>query len=69
MRNLRAAGVPERVIMRITGHETREMLDRYGIVDEQDMRTAFEATQRYVEALPKERKVVAISSGTERQKD
>jgi integrase len=32
----RKAGVPESVIMRITGHSTREMFDRYNFVDEQD---------------------------------
>src|SRR5262249_17095003 len=62
--NLRAAGIPERTIMQITGHETREMFDRYGIVDERDMRTAFEATERHLEALPKERKVVAFGPGS-----
>jgi hypothetical protein len=39
------------------------MFDRYGIVDERDMRAAFEVTEKYVEGLPRERKVVAIGSG------
>jgi integrase len=62
VRNLRAAGVPERVIMEITGHRTREMFDRYGIVDERDMRAAFEVTEKYVEGLSRERNVVALGS-------
>ena len=34
--NMRRAGVPESVIMAITGHSTREMFDRYNVIDEKD---------------------------------
>lgn len=34
--NMRRAGVAESVIMAITGHSTREMFDRYNVIDEQD---------------------------------
>jgi hypothetical protein len=37
---MRRAGVPESVIMTITGHSTREMFDRYNKVDLSDMREA-----------------------------
>jgi len=40
--NMRKAGVPESVIMRITGHSTRAMFDRYNTVDEGDLRQAIE---------------------------
>ena len=33
---MRKAGVAESVIMEITGHETREMFDRYNTVDNID---------------------------------
>jgi len=40
--NMRKAGVPESVIMRITGHSTRAMFDRYNTIDEGDLRKAIE---------------------------
>jgi integrase len=36
-RNLNRAGVPDPIAMRIMGHKTRAMYDRYNIVDEQDI--------------------------------
>jgi integrase len=38
--NMRKAGVPESVIMEITGHSTREMFDRYNTIDGEDTRLA-----------------------------
>jgi len=38
--NMRRAGVSESVIMKITGHSTREMFLRYDSVDERDIRNA-----------------------------
>lgn len=39
---MRKAGVPESVIMKITGHSTREMFDRYDTIDNEDTRQAVE---------------------------
>ncbi len=36
--NMRKAGVPESVIMAITGHATRSMFDRYNTIDHEDMK-------------------------------
>ena len=34
--NCRRAGIQESVIMKITGHATREMFDRYNSIDKED---------------------------------
>ena len=46
--NMRKAGVPESVIMEITGHSTREMFDRYNHVDDGDMRKAVDQLRSFL---------------------
>ena len=46
---MRKAGVAESVIMKITGHSTREMFDRYNTVDEDDTRKAVKQFENFIE--------------------
>jgi len=49
--NMRKAGVPESVIMEITGHSTREMFLRYDTVDETDTRNAVDQFEGYLKSV------------------
>ncbi|PYN49607.1 MAG: hypothetical protein DME00_08565 [Candidatus Rokuibacteriota bacterium] len=45
VRNLVAAGVDQSVAMRVTGHQTISVFQRYRIVSDNDVRAALEWTQ------------------------
>jgi integrase len=49
VRNLRRAGVAETVIMKITGHRTRSMFERYNITDQSDTQEAGRMAEEFLE--------------------
>jgi hypothetical protein len=51
---MRKSGVPESVIMKITGHSTREMFLRYDTVDAADTRKAVDQMEDFLKSVDQE---------------
>jgi integrase len=61
VRNLVRAGVDRKVAMKISGHRTESVFERYNIDTDADLREAVEKLATYVEHLPAEAKVVPLA--------
>lgn len=62
IKNLMKAGVNEKVAMKISGHKTRAVFDRYHIVDTDDVVAAMRMLQAPAILVPNGEKIVKIAS-------
>jgi len=55
VRNMKRAGIQDKVAMEISGHRTRAVFDRYNIVDEADILDAGQLLAKYAQKRKEER--------------
>jgi integrase len=60
VRNMVRAGTDPAVAMKISGHRTRAVFDRYNIIDERDLRAAITKTTAYVHRVSTQARVLPL---------
>jgi len=66
VRNLVRAGVPETVSMRLTGHKTRSVFDRYNITSDADLITAAQKLDEFAERAKTQAKTAKVVNMAEK---
>lgn len=56
VRNMKRAGIQDKVAMEISGHRTRSVFDRYNMVDVADMESAGKRLEEYARNRMRERR-------------
>jgi integrase len=71
VRNLIRSGIDPSIAMKVSGHKTRSMLDRYNVIEETETASALRTADAWLAQQPTERNVVPVavgdSSGPERR--
>jgi integrase len=66
VRNLIRSGVDPSIAMKVSGHKTRSMLDRYNVIEETETATALELADAWLSTQPTTRNVTAMAVGEKR---